>query len=63
MPKQIMTWYPIGRRKRKGRPKTYRMDEIKWNDERYGTYGRGSERQRAETTDDNWENLNGCRRM
>ena len=28
MPKQAMTWYPIGRKKRKGRSKITWMDEI-----------------------------------
>jgi hypothetical protein len=28
LPKQVMIWYPTGRKKRKGRPKTTCMDGI-----------------------------------
>ena len=56
--KYVTTWCPIGKGKIK--PKTY-FDT--WNDERNEICGRGVDKLTKLTTEDNWTNLNGYRKM
>ena len=55
--------YPIGKKKRECREKNFLDGCYLWNDERNETYERGLERMRKRTTENNWKNFNGCRKM
>ena len=71
LPKQVMTWCPMGRKKNKGLTKTTWVDGI------HGMMGemgltkrirererdRERERERELPKEDHWTNLNECRKM